>query len=315
VTTWLAGTAPNQTVHYKVYDPKKGAYVEGSWTDPQVTYVSSPALEDGLVFWQVLISSTNQFRVYCRVYDPGRSSWQGDEWLSSEFPAGLRGGHGVITWMAPANYPNDKCILRTYDPGPGVWKGGEKEFVGNNVFIVRYTVSEGVVAWSMVSDENVASVHFAVYDPSRGDWRLGDDYIPLQAGDAMPGLLINAGTVFFGNDNFDYRYGYDATSGAWSRGLDTQPLSRFVAQPTKGKAPLWVWFTDMSIPYTTWDRSWSFGDGGSSILPSPSHTYGNTGKFTVTQQVVAPWITSSSSQEITVSGADLTPALDLLLLE
>mgnify|MGYP000624666621 CR=1 FL=1 len=42
----------------------------------------------------------------------------------------------------------------------------------------------------------------------------------------------------------------------------------------------------------------AFGDGGSSSLISPSHTYTRSGKFTVTQQVMA----SSSSLEITVMG-------------
>jgi hypothetical protein len=319
VTAWLDGTAPNQTIRYKVWDTKKGAYVEGSWTDPQASFISSPGVSEGMVFWQVTYSS-HQFRVYSRVYDPGRSSWQGDEVVYTEYPAGLRGGDGVITWMVTLNYPYGQCMLRTYDPGPGVWKSGEIEHLVNDAAIVSYYVSNGVVAWFVrtLSGEDLVRIYFAIYDPSRGDWRVGGDTIPMQGqGDPMPGLTIGAGTVYLGNSRFDYRYGYDATSGAWSRGLDTQPLSRFVAQPTKGKAPLWVWFTDMSIPHTTFARSLTFGDGGSSSLPSPSHTYATTGKFTVTQEVVAPWITRSSSQEITVTatGPTSTPALDLLLLE
>jgi hypothetical protein len=309
VNAWL--DSPNQTVHYDVYDSKKGAWVPGSWTAPQVMDISGPLVSRGIVYWKTTVPSSG-FHIYCRVYDPGRSLWQGKEWLYTQFPTGPWGGDGTLTWLVPTVYPMDKVVVQTYDPGPGVWKGGEKEFVGNNVYLVTIKASSDVVALSLrtLSGEDVASIYFGIYDPSRGEWRFGEDHIGLGGGQ-MPSILIDWGTVIFG----DNRYGYDAASGSWSRDHDTQPLAWFVAQPTVGKAPLWVWFTDMSFGGPP---SWTFGDGSPPVTDnrSPSHTYTSTGKFTVTQQVVRGEITSSSSQEIRVrSGADLTPALDLLLLE
>jgi PKD repeat protein len=63
-----------------------------------------------------------------------------------------------------------------------------------------------------------------------------------------------------------------------------QPVANFLASPLSGTAPLTVTFTDLSsgVP-TSW--AWDFGDGGSSTEQHPSHTYVQTGTFTVTLTV------------------------------
>lgn len=61
----------------------------------------------------------------------------------------------------------------------------------------------------------------------------------------------------------------------------------FTATPTSGHTPLEVQFTDTSsssgITPTKW--YWQFGDGNTSILQHPLHTYTNGGLFTVTLTV------------------------------
>jgi gliding motility-associated-like protein len=52
------------------------------------------------------------------------------------------------------------------------------------------------------------------------------------------------------------------------------------------KPPVTVQFTDNSTGATGWQ--WDFGDGGSSTLRSPSHTYTSAGNFTVTLTVTGP---------------------------
>ncbi len=54
----------------------------------------------------------------------------------------------------------------------------------------------------------------------------------------------------------------------------------FAATPTSGTAPLTVSFTDASTGTIT-SRLWDFGDGTTSTANSPSHTYSNTGSYTV----------------------------------
>ncbi|MCB2230977.1 PKD domain-containing protein [bacterium] len=62
--------------------------------------------------------------------------------------------------------------------------------------------------------------------------------------------------------------------------LDVPPVADFSADPTSGVAPLAVQFTDLSTNNPTgW--SWNFGDGGTSTLQNPSHTYTTAGTYTV----------------------------------
>src|SRR6267143_1058959 len=61
------------------------------------------------------------------------------------------------------------------------------------------------------------------------------------------------------------------------------PTAEFAGTPTTGFAPLAVTFTDQSTagtsPIVSW--SWTFGDGGTSTLQSPSHIYVLPGTYTV----------------------------------
>ncbi|NLA32194.1 MAG: PKD domain-containing protein, partial [Methanomicrobiales archaeon] len=59
------------------------------------------------------------------------------------------------------------------------------------------------------------------------------------------------------------------------------PVAVFTADPTEGNSPLAVQFTDESAGnVTAW--LWDFGDGNTSIEPSPNHTYEDAGAYTVT---------------------------------
>lgn len=53
----------------------------------------------------------------------------------------------------------------------------------------------------------------------------------------------------------------------------------FLADITEGEAPLLVYFTNLSTNATSW--AWNFGDGGTSVEQSPSHTYTVEGVYTV----------------------------------
>jgi PKD repeat protein len=74
------------------------------------------------------------------------------------------------------------------------------------------------------------------------------------------------------------------------------PLSAsFTGTPTSGAAPLAVSFTDTSSGSpTTW--SWDFGDGTTSTLQNPTHTYATTGTYTVTLGVANATGTDTTTQ-------------------
>ncbi|MEQ1895691.1 MAG: PKD domain-containing protein, partial [Planctomycetota bacterium] len=68
---------------------------------------------------------------------------------------------------------------------------------------------------------------------------------------------------------------------------DAPPLAEFTGTPTSGSAPLVVAFTNQSTGAIA-THAWSFGDGASSSLASPSHTYTAPGTYTVTLTETGP---------------------------
>ncbi|HMK15541.1 MAG TPA: PKD domain-containing protein, partial [Methanomicrobiales archaeon] len=60
------------------------------------------------------------------------------------------------------------------------------------------------------------------------------------------------------------------------------PVADFVANPVSGAPPLAVAFTDRSGGSTPRTYQWDFGDGGTSVLANPAHTYAAAGVYTVT---------------------------------
>jgi len=74
------------------------------------------------------------------------------------------------------------------------------------------------------------------------------------------------------------------------------PVAGFMASPTSGVSPLTVVFTDTSTggEIDTW--LWSFGDGVTSSLQSPTHTYTAAGAYTVTLAVSGPGGSDAISQ-------------------
>ena len=98
---------------------------------------------------------------------------------------------------------------------------------------------------------------------------------------------IDSGTLVPNNGGKDYWGNPVPTNGVTDRGAHEYqgggggfpPVADFSGNPTSGAAPLTVMFTDLSTNNpTSW--SWTFGDGGTSTVQSPSHIY-NSGTFTV----------------------------------
>jgi PKD repeat protein len=65
------------------------------------------------------------------------------------------------------------------------------------------------------------------------------------------------------------------------------PSAAFIASPVNGTAPLTVSFTNQSAGDVT-TYLWEFGDGRSSTLPNPSHTYLDGGTYTVSLTASGP---------------------------
>ena len=73
------------------------------------------------------------------------------------------------------------------------------------------------------------------------------------------------------------------------------PTPAFSVDVTSGQAPLLVHFTDQTTgDVTSW--LWDFGDGSTSSQQNPTHTYNQTGSFTVRLDATGPGGSDSTSQ-------------------
>jgi PKD repeat protein len=88
--------------------------------------------------------------------------------------------------------------------------------------------------------------------------------------------------------------GTAAKSGYIEVGL--YPVADFVANPVAGAPPLAVAFTDKSTGSTPRTYQWSFGDGGTSNLANPTHTYAAAGVYTVTLTITNSYGSDSETK-------------------
>jgi PKD repeat protein len=112
--------------------------------------------------------------------------------------------------------------------------------------------------------------------------------------------------------------GYSCNGGfAFTLQKQGVPVSaNFSADPMNGVAPMSVSFTDESAgSITSW--SWNFGDGSSITEQNPSHTYVNSGTYTVSLTVTGPAgsDTETKTAYITVEPNKANPWIPLLLLD
>lgn len=98
----------------------------------------------------------------------------------------------------------------------------------------------------------------------------------------MMGAHLKAGQPvnFFDGQLDDWRVYNRALSEAEIQALFTRPGAAFSASPLSGVVPLEVMFSNGSIHASSY--VWDFGDGTSSTLSSPTHTYLQPGVYTVT---------------------------------
>jgi PKD repeat protein len=72
--------------------------------------------------------------------------------------------------------------------------------------------------------------------------------------------------------------------------------ANFAASRTSGKVPLTVHFTSSGSVGNITEWLWNFGDGHTSKLRNPSHTYSRAGAYTVTLTVAGPYGANTSTQ-------------------
>lgn len=290
VVAWATGGS----VHVRTYDPAGTNWVEFNRTVAQVQDVRA---HRGLVAW----SAVGQ--VGFVVYDHARRTWVADAVNSSTFD--LRCVDGVVSWTA-----GNGVFLRTYDPSLGRWQADDNAF--GSTFDLGLT--NGVAAWSaggavrartydalrqrwtrddtaaagaltlltdagLVAWSNGSQLRARLFHPLTGQW-LGTTVAPASGSVILMGLT-NATATW--SDGFTVsRLGYNFGATNW-HAQPTRPLAGFAVSTNAGRAPLTVYFTDLSVAGLT--HTWNFGDGEGSSARSPVHVFRGVGRFTVTQTV------------------------------
>jgi gliding motility-associated-like protein len=110
-------------------------------------------------------------------------------------------------------------------------------------------------------------------------------------GDGTTSSQINPNKTFLTGGTFTVKlvnnYGNCSDSVSHPVTVITQPAVNFKANDsTSCRAPFTVQFTDLSPTANTW--LWDFGDGQTSNLQNPSHTYTSGGTFNVTLTITLP---------------------------
>ncbi len=87
------------------------------------------------------------------------------------------------------------------------------------------------------------------------------------------------------------------------------PIADFSGTPTSGTAPLNVTFSDLSSgTVTSW--AWTFGDGGTSSLQNPSHSYAASGTYDVSLTATGPGGSSNDTKVAYIAVTDPAPVAE-----
>jgi PKD repeat protein len=136
-------------------------------------------------------------------------------------------------------------------------------------------------------------------DANSWDWNFGDGntstlqspkHIYTAAGNFTVNLTVN---------NVNGMNSSLATINVSHKPVQVLPVANFNADPISGFAPLDVQFTNQSLDANSWD--WNFGDGNTSTLQSPRHTFFTSGTYAVNLTVRNENGTNSKIAKITVS--------------
>jgi hypothetical protein len=282
VTAWMDGS----TVHMKVYDPKLG-----KWMEKEVVINNSTQTEvtcqEGFVVWR---KYWNEGYTYgFAVYDPDRESWQiGDEVLTNA-DVNLFINDGVIMI-----YPlNVRPTMRTYNPFTGNFNN--ELFLLEKNAIERH-VNAGIVAnkywyWDFY-EGNHDGVDIAIYDETDG--KIHEVVINTYPYSADFLAIDDSGTVTFWVNDVQFTRGYNPNTRQRYAG-PTLPRANFAVRSQSNGI---VFITDMSIGATS--RHIDFGDGTTSSERSPTHTYAETGVYTVVQTVSGPGGNDTATRTVTI---------------
>jgi parallel beta-helix repeat protein len=179
-----------------------------------------------------------------------------------------------------------------------------------NVVVNRFSTDQGNTNMSLASwqafgyDQHsiIATPTQLFTNPATNDYSLKSGSPAIDVGLALGTNVPDDITGIPRPQHFNFDIG------CYERAAPTAtPLVDFVGNPRSGSAPLTVQFADLSAGEPT-DWLWDFGDGETSTIKNPSHTYNIDGAFTVKLTVTNVAGQSSRMQVGYVNVISATPA-------
>ncbi len=286
VMAWIYGDGSTFSVSSCTYDPFLKTFIFGNQVGPY-TEVNQLKVQDGVVAFVAKEVSNTYAKFFYSTYDPAKGAWQNQSCLP----------------ISPETSANHQVITK------------------DGVLAFYYTAEiAGIHTYNLEAD---------IYDPVKGQWFSEFTIYNQEKIFGPDGIAIGNVNIANATLSYDwyipvggplhYTYGYDLDQHKWLIGdpwspVSTKPGAYFVAQPSSGSSPLWVWFTDMSIAGSSWN--WQFGDGSTGTNRSPYHTFTHKGEFQVSQQISGANGSDTFSRTITVDYPKLkvSPGIFHLLL-
>lgn len=185
----------------------------------------------------------------------------------------------------PSTLPNPTAIYST--PGTYSVQLSVQSDLGCNGTITKNIIVAGkttdfIAPSSICLGQSVTFQNNSSPAPVSSSWDFGDGTTSSQINPVKTYLAGGSFQVTLINN-----YGNCVDSITKTVLVNTQPDVNFKANDsTSCKTPFTVQFSDLSPSASTW--LWEFGDGGTSTLRNPSHTYTSPGSYSVTLTITLP---------------------------
>ena len=235
---------------------------------------------------------------YLGLYDPDgvlTSKWYvQDSGTHNDYSLTKTGRYTIVVWEYANNEAvNFRIALQGINPSPPgtltlcndkQFEDDIEPFADSDVFIFEGNIDDKIRLTMTDMTSGAPAPYLGLYDP---DEVLISKWYVQNSGSHNDYSLTKTGRYtivvweYANNEAVTYRLSFNCILGECLECAD------FSANPTRGPAPLTASFTDQSTgSITSW--KWDFGDGSTSTMQNPSHTYTDPGNYTVSLTVTGP---------------------------